>query len=868
MFTDMVGFTAAMQEDEQSALALRDRYRTVIEDLHDRLGGEIVQYYGDGALSMFPNAVDAVTCAVAIQKELSQAPEVPVRVGLHVGDVVVEDHGLLGDAVNVASRIESFGMPGAVLVSDSIHDLVKNQHDLEFVSLGEFHLDNVARPFGIFAVDTDGLVVPDPSSLAGKGRPGPIERHTDALMQRVSVLASNNREPDSLEGSGRRVTERSEPSGGRSWRVAVAAAAVLAIVTGVGLTIRDTSSSDETSGSSVPTSMPVATTALSEDSPVVWEVKNGEPARLLAISGGVVVAGREDSGGFVLEGLAAATGEPLWQQHMGTVYSLQDHEDSVIVVHRVGLLDRADFLDPSTGEPISGCGFVLPTAGIRPGEDVFSRFVMQAQQDAGASITTDASYTYVLYGVSRPGDAAGNTTNGLIRMITDPTADSCHADPIFQGAVTRWPPVRSGPVSAGDSVYVGDSGTLNSYRVDDLNIEWDTFPANGQVAGYDGSVIRIAARDIEFQYADGVRTETMLYVVDGESTLHKVENGVLVNAVESIGGPAVVTEQGVIYVDPDGTLRGADHDLVETSWERGLGEPTIGPVLIDGLVIVVMGNQIRMFDPENGDEILSGDLPGTLVAMATGHGIVLASDETGTLTAIAIPGETIENPTSAREEPEPVDPVEVAHDFYAAIAAGDRSGVSKLVGIDLHIAEQYTADRETVPWSIHWWFNPDTRERFWTRIDLLTALNAKAVLGDCETAERRDGEGTEVVCDVTHTDEFHDVFGVEFSGKTHVVVRDGLVRMLFSGEFDSREYSSDASRRAGHYFHMKVGEYRGMDLGTDTGEWFERTWDWARDQHPGAFAASCTSDSPKTATADCALYLLDIAPEFASNQEP
>jgi predicted ATPase/class 3 adenylate cyclase len=171
MFCDMVGFTAAMQENEPSALALRDRYRTVVEDQHMVFGGEIVQYYGDGTLSIFSNSVDAVRCAVSIQQTLRAEPVVPVRVGVHVGDVVVEDHGLLGDAVNVASRIESFGQPGAVLVSDSVHDLVKNQPDLEVVSLGVFHLDNVARPHELFAVDADGLMVPGVSSLSGKGRP-------------------------------------------------------------------------------------------------------------------------------------------------------------------------------------------------------------------------------------------------------------------------------------------------------------------------------------------------------------------------------------------------------------------------------------------------------------------------------------------------------------------------------------------------------------------------------------------------------------------------------------------------------------------------------------------------------------------------
>ncbi|NIS20296.1 MAG: adenylate/guanylate cyclase domain-containing protein, partial [Thermoplasmata archaeon] len=133
--------------------------------------GRSYQYYGGGTLSIFGNSVEAVRCAIAIQQTLGVEPVVPVRVGFHVGDVVVEDHGLLGDAVNVASRVESFGQPGVVLVSDSVHDLVKNQPDINLVSLGEFHLDNVARPHELFAVDSGGLVVPDAASLEGKGRP-------------------------------------------------------------------------------------------------------------------------------------------------------------------------------------------------------------------------------------------------------------------------------------------------------------------------------------------------------------------------------------------------------------------------------------------------------------------------------------------------------------------------------------------------------------------------------------------------------------------------------------------------------------------------------------------------------------------------
>src|SRR6266487_2004169 len=182
MFADMVGFTALMQEDEHLGLQARAKYRRVLEAQHEAFGGRIIQYYGDGALTIFPNSVDAVLCAIEIQKEFGQPLAVPVRIGIHVGNVIVEPTGLIGDAVNIASRIESFGVPGGVLLSDSVHDQIKNQSQLGFVGLGKFKLKNVGRAFEIFAVSTEGLEVPGPDFLQGKG-------------ERFASLPSNLPEP-------------------------------------------------------------------------------------------------------------------------------------------------------------------------------------------------------------------------------------------------------------------------------------------------------------------------------------------------------------------------------------------------------------------------------------------------------------------------------------------------------------------------------------------------------------------------------------------------------------------------------------------------------------------------------------------------
>src|SRR5437867_5273860 len=135
MFTDVVEYTPLMQTDERLALDKRDRYVSALESHHDAFGGTIVQRLGDGSLSMFPSSLSAVLAAVVIQRELA-AHEVPVRIGVHVGDVIVEPERLTGDAVNIAARIESFAVPGGVMLSDSAYDQIKNRSDVEVVGLG------------------------------------------------------------------------------------------------------------------------------------------------------------------------------------------------------------------------------------------------------------------------------------------------------------------------------------------------------------------------------------------------------------------------------------------------------------------------------------------------------------------------------------------------------------------------------------------------------------------------------------------------------------------------------------------------------------------------------------------------------------
>lgn len=168
MFTDIIGYTALMQKDENAAAAVRSFHRKEFEQHHQTYHGEILQYFGDGTLSLFKSGVEAVECAIAIQQALNKDGRVPLRIGLHMGDVVFDGTEIYGDGVNLASRIESMGLAGAVLLSGKLNDELKNQQHLNTRSLGYFELKNIEDPVEIFAVINKDITVPARDELKGK----------------------------------------------------------------------------------------------------------------------------------------------------------------------------------------------------------------------------------------------------------------------------------------------------------------------------------------------------------------------------------------------------------------------------------------------------------------------------------------------------------------------------------------------------------------------------------------------------------------------------------------------------------------------------------------------------------------------------
>jgi TolB-like protein/class 3 adenylate cyclase/Tfp pilus assembly protein PilF len=158
MFTDIKGYTGLMQKDEKKAIAYRELHRKIFDSTTDIFGGRILQYYGDGTLSIFTSAIAAVQCGIEMQLAFRKEKlKIPMRIGIHSGDIIITDQDIIGDAVNIAARIESLATVGSVYISEKVYDEIKNQAELFTTSMGVHTLKNVTKPMKIYAVSNHAL---------------------------------------------------------------------------------------------------------------------------------------------------------------------------------------------------------------------------------------------------------------------------------------------------------------------------------------------------------------------------------------------------------------------------------------------------------------------------------------------------------------------------------------------------------------------------------------------------------------------------------------------------------------------------------------------------------------------------------------
>jgi len=137
MFTDIVGYTALMGEDEKKAFRLLDKNREIQRPIIEQFKGRWIKEIGDGILASFHTVSDAVFCAIAIQQGCEKIPDLKLRIGIHLGEVIFQNHDVFGDGVNIASRLQALAPIGGILVSESVYKNISNKKEIITEFIGE-----------------------------------------------------------------------------------------------------------------------------------------------------------------------------------------------------------------------------------------------------------------------------------------------------------------------------------------------------------------------------------------------------------------------------------------------------------------------------------------------------------------------------------------------------------------------------------------------------------------------------------------------------------------------------------------------------------------------------------------------------------
>ncbi|HVN34044.1 MAG TPA: adenylate/guanylate cyclase domain-containing protein [Casimicrobiaceae bacterium] len=175
---DAVGYSRQMSENEERTLQTLAAQRAIIDRIIAAHGGRIVGTAGDSVLAEFQSSVEAVRCAVEVQEGLetrnASLPEperLLFRIGVNLGDVMVDGADILGDGVNVAARLEGIADPGGICISSSVYDQIAGKLNLGFVDIGEKSLKNISRPIRVYRFDRGGELAATPRRAPSHARP-------------------------------------------------------------------------------------------------------------------------------------------------------------------------------------------------------------------------------------------------------------------------------------------------------------------------------------------------------------------------------------------------------------------------------------------------------------------------------------------------------------------------------------------------------------------------------------------------------------------------------------------------------------------------------------------------------------------------
>lgn len=185
MFTDIVGYTALMGNDENKAIDILIKNREIQKPIIEEFNGQWIKELGDGVMASFHTASDAVKAATKIQEACNATRNFQLKIGIHLGEVIFENNDVYGDGVNIASRIETLGIASSILISKTVRDQIKNHVEFQLISLGLFDLKNVGEAIEVFAISNPGLVVPKRSDMHGK-----LKKAARNIPKRVGIFVA------------------------------------------------------------------------------------------------------------------------------------------------------------------------------------------------------------------------------------------------------------------------------------------------------------------------------------------------------------------------------------------------------------------------------------------------------------------------------------------------------------------------------------------------------------------------------------------------------------------------------------------------------------------------------------------------------
>jgi class 3 adenylate cyclase len=193
LMADVYGYSRMMGEDEERTVRVLRGHRAVFDEFLKAHRGRVFNTAGDAILAEFPSAVEAVRCATEIQaalrtrnEHLPEQERMWFRIGVNLGDVIVQEGDLLGDGVNVAARIQTVAEPGGICISGSVYDQIQNKLSLQFRQLGERSFKNIAQPVRTFSIAEEGATAPR-VSRERRGFPGIAAMALALLLLAISA---------------------------------------------------------------------------------------------------------------------------------------------------------------------------------------------------------------------------------------------------------------------------------------------------------------------------------------------------------------------------------------------------------------------------------------------------------------------------------------------------------------------------------------------------------------------------------------------------------------------------------------------------------------------------------------------------------